>query len=250
MKTGSGLNSSYNAIYITGGICGIIVLAGVLADVVTGNITGGDLSALPQTAAARFEQLHYNRLQGLYNLDLLNILNQIILVPVYVALFKAHSERESGLSLLALTLFLLGTAIMVAGNAALPMLDLSEKYFSAASEAQKTIYASAGESLLVRGMHGSGGMFFGFLLPNIGGLIISVVMLRGRLFSRINSWLGITGNFLMIIYVILVTFVPGVEESATAFAMPGGLLLMVWMVLFTIRLFSVGKSINGPAIPE
>ena len=39
--------------------------------------------------------------------------------------------------------------------------------------------------------------------------------------------------------VILVNFGSGVENMATAFAMPGGLLLMVWMIMFTIRLFKL-----------
>jgi hypothetical protein len=41
----------------------------------------------------------------------------------------------------------------------------------------------------------------------------------------------------MLLYVILVNFGTGVENMATVFAMPGGLLLMVWMIMFMIRLF-------------
>jgi hypothetical protein len=38
-----------------------------------------------------------------------------------------------------------------------------------------------------------------------------------------------------------VTFAPDVKDMATAFSMPGGLLLMAWMVMFTIRLFQLGR---------
>jgi hypothetical protein len=34
--------------------------------------------------------------------------------------------------------------------------------------------------------------------------------------------------------------ISNVERMATAFAMPGGLLLMVWMIMFTIRLINLG----------
>jgi hypothetical protein len=44
----------------------------------------------------------------------------------------------------------------------------------------------------------------------------------------------------MLLYVVLVNFVPGVESMATLVAMPGGLLLMVWMIIFTTRLFKLG----------
>jgi hypothetical protein len=45
----------------------------------------------------------------------------------------------------------------------------------------------------------------------------------------------------MVIYIILVTFVPAVEKLALAFAMPAGLLVMAWMILFTIKLFKMSK---------
>jgi len=48
----------------------------------------------------------------------------------------------------------------------------------------------------------------------------------------------------MVIYVILVTFIPSVEKLALAFAMPAGLLVMGWMIMFTIKLFKLGKIAN------
>ncbi len=94
--------------------------------------------------------------------------------------------------------------------------------------------------MLAQGAHGSPGIFLGFFIPNIANLIMSVVMLKGKVFSKTNSWIGIIGSILMLMYVILVNFGTGVEKMATAFAMPGGLLLMVWMIMFTIRLFKLG----------
>ena len=95
---------------------------------------------------------------------------------------------------------------MVANNTALPMLELSNKYYSTTIESQKAFYAAAGESLLAQGAHGSPGIFLGFFIPNLARLIISFVMLKGRIFSKINSWFGIIGSILMLLYVILVNF--------------------------------------------
>jgi hypothetical protein len=49
----------------------------------------------------------------------------------------------------------------------------------------------------------------------------------------------------MLVYVLLVTFTPTVKNMAMAFAMPGGLLLLAWMVMLTIRLFRLGTSRDG-----
>ena len=55
---------------------------------------------------------------------------------------------------------------------------------------------------------------------------MAMVMLQGGVFSKVNAWAGIIGSIFMLLYILLVHFVPGVETMATVFAMPGGLLLM------------------------
>ncbi|MDP1727478.1 MAG: DUF4386 family protein [Bacteroidota bacterium] len=231
----------WRSIYILGGVMTIIGLVGILLDVVMGNVKGGNLSALPQTAIDRFAQLHDNSLLGLYNLDLLNIVNQIIFIPAYFALYAAHRKVNNAYAAFALIIFLVGTIIFVATNTALPMLELSNKYFAATSETQKSFLAAAGEAMLARGAHGSLGVFIGFILPNIAGILISLVMLSGKIFSKVNSYLGIAGSSLILVYLVLVTFAPSTKNMATALAMPGGLMAMAWMILFSIRLLRLGQ---------
>jgi hypothetical protein len=166
---------------------------------------------------------------------------ELISIPAYFALYTAHRRTNKPYVLLAWTIFLLGTTIFVANNAALPMFELSQKY-AVANEVQKSLLAAAGESMLARGAHGSLGVFFSFFLPTLAALAMSIVMLQGKIFSKVNAYLGIIGNALMLVYVVSVTFVPSVKETAVVFAMPGGLLLIAWMVMFTIRLFKLGTS--------
>lgn len=236
--------AQWNSVYILGGIATIIVLIGAVLDVVFGSITGGNLSALPQTAVDRFAQFQITPLLGLYNLDLLNIVNQIILIPAYFALYAAQRKTNPALSLLALIIFLVGTTVFVTTNTALPMLELSKKYATATTESQKMLFAAAGEAMLARGTHGSLGVFIGFLLPNIAGLIMSFSMLTGKIFNKATAFVGLFGSALILLYIVLVTFAPDVKNMATAIAMPGGLLLMAWMVMFTIKFFQLSRKGN------
>jgi hypothetical protein len=236
--------SQWKSVYVFGGIAAILSLIAVVADIVIGSSTGGNLSQLPQTAVERFSQFQQNAWLGLYNLDLLNAVNQLISIPVYFALYAALRMTNKPYAMFGLIIFLLGTTIFVANNTALPMLELSNKY-AAADEHQKAMLAAAGEAMLARGEHGSLGAFFSFLLPTLAALIMSLVMLQGSIFSRMNAYIGIVGNTFMLIYVVLVTFAPTVKDMAIAFAMPGGLLLLVWMILFTVRLFRLGTSRAG-----
>ena len=87
----------------TGGLFSMLVLLRILG----GNITGGDINSLPQTAIAHFQQLHVNCLLGLYNLDLLNTINQILLIPFYFALYMTLKENNR-MALLSLIVFVEG----------------------------------------------------------------------------------------------------------------------------------------------
>ena len=236
--------NQWQSLYVLGGIATVIALVGIVLDVIIGSTTGGNLSALPQTAIDRFAQFQIAPLLGLYNLDLLNIFNQIMLIPAYVALYAVQRKTNNAYALLALIIFLVGSTIFITTNSALPMLELSRKYAFSMTESQKTLFAAAGEAMLARGTHGSLGVFIGFLLPNIAGLIMSFAMLTGKVFSKVTSYLGIAGSALILLYIVLVTFAPNIKDMATAFAMPGGLLSMAWMVMFTIRLFQISRKEN------
>ncbi|MBN1185892.1 MAG: DUF4386 family protein [Bacteroidales bacterium] len=234
-------DKQWRNIYKVGAITTIIVLCGIILDMVVGSVTGGDVSALPQTAVERFNQFKNNPLLGLYNLDLLNTMIQIIFIPSFFSLYAAHRNVNNASALLALILFLVGTTIFVTSNTALTMLDLSHKYFGTDSEEQRLLIAAAGEAMLVKGSHGSLGVFMGFALIPLSNAFMSGVMLSGRIFSRATGYVGLIGNSLMVIYVIMVTFIPAIEKMAIAFAMPAGLLVMIWMILFTIKLFKISK---------
>lgn len=227
----------WQKIYLAGAISAVCSLLLIACDVAVGISAGGDLTRLPQTAAAHFGQLRANPLWGLYNLDLLNAINQLVALPAYFALVSLARKRALGAVLIAFMLHLTGTILLVAGNQALAMLELSHKYAAAALASERALYAAAGESLLVQGAHGSGGMFFGFFLPNLAGVLLAVVVLRARILSSFAALGGLVGSILLAIYVALVTFMPSAKTVATALAMPGGLLLMLWMVLLTRKLF-------------
>ncbi|MDP4224220.1 MAG: hypothetical protein Q8868_13000 [Bacteroidota bacterium] len=163
-------------------------------------------------------------------------------MPSVFALYAAHRKVLNPSALLTLIIYLIGTTIFVTSNIALTMLELSHKYFNASSDEQRLLLAAAGEAMLAKGAHGSLGVFIGFSLIPFANALMSGVMLFGKVFSRLTSYIGLVGNSLMIIYILLVTFVPAVEKLALEFAMPAGLLVMMWMILFTIKLFKLSRK--------
>ncbi|PJZ24876.1 hypothetical protein CH352_11915 [Leptospira hartskeerlii] len=227
------------SILLFGAFFSIFALLGISIDIIVGSFNGGGLLKLSQTAVDRFNELHSNTVLGLYNLDLLNIIIQILLIPSYFALFFAQRGRDFAFSLFAFVLFTFGTSIMVSANVALSMLELSEKYFNTNNESQRLLYSAAGEALLAQGKHGSPSVFLGFFIPTLANVLMSIVMLKSKVFGKLNAWIGIVGSVFMLIYIILINFNFGIKNVAVFLAMPGGLLLMLWMLLYTIRLFKL-----------
>jgi len=234
----------WKSIYMFGCITTLLVIIGSLLDIIIGMTLGGDLSAIPKTAIERFSQFDSNWLLGLYNLDTLNLTTGILMIPTYLALYVAHRRGNNVLIKLALIIFIIGTAVFITNNTALPMLELSKNYFASTSETQKTLLAAAGEAMLARGAHASPGAFLGFVLSTIASIVMSIGMLKGKIFSKATAYVGILGGALLFVYLVLVTFVPNIETMAMMFATPGGLLSMTWMIMFVIRFFKLRRSEN------
>ncbi|MHB1483908.1 MAG: DUF4386 family protein [Saccharofermentanales bacterium] len=236
------LEKQWKSIYILGFITTLLVIFGSISDIAISFALGGDLTTIPKTAVDRFSQFQTNWLVGLYNLDMLNLITTVLMIPSYLALYSAHRNGNKAYVKLSLLIFTIGSAIFITNNTALPMLELSRNYFASTSETQRSLYAAAGEAMLARGAHGSSGAFLGFIITTIANIVLSIGMLKGRIFSMATAIIGICGGSLLMIYLILITFVPGTDTMAMMIATPGGLLSLAWMAMFSIKLFRVGLN--------
>ncbi len=231
--------------YAIGGIAAIIVFCGTLFDIIFGSITSSNLLNLPHTAIERFAEFHQNWFMGLYRLDFVNVLITLFTIPVYFGLFAAHRKKCLPYASFALIIAMVGVTIFVTSNNALAMFDLSTKYYQATSDIQKVLFESAGETLLIQGAHGSFGVFIGFFVTTIASGCFAFVMLLGGIFKKGISYLGIIGYTLLLIYIVLVTFVPSLQEIGVMIAAPGGIMALIWLLLVGINLIKKGKQVTN-----
>ena len=136
----------------------------------------------------------------------------------------------------------LGIGIFFATNRAFPMLALSGQYAAAATEAQRTALEAAGQSLLAVGQSHTPGTFLGFFFTEAAGVLISIVMLRSKLFKAAAAYAGIFGFGFLLVFEVFSSFVAGLSTAAIALALLGGVLSMVWYILTAIGLFRLGKD--------
>jgi hypothetical protein len=121
------------------------------------------------------------------------------------------------------------------------MLDLGKQYAAARADAQRASLVAAGQAMLSVGQSHTPGTFTAFFFSEVAGILMSVVMLRGGIFGRVNACAGILGFVCMLISEILASFVWALDGVGIAFFMFGGLLSMVWNILLAFRLFRLER---------
>lgn len=170
-------------------------------------------------------------------MGLLNMGFNATAIPAYLALYAAHRKANRHLAALATIIALLGVAVFFSTNRAFPMLDLSQRYAAATTEVQRASLVAAGQAMLSVGGSHTPGTFLAFFFAEVAGILISIVMLRGRVFSRVNAYSGILGFSILLASEILASFVWGLDSVTMLLAMIGGLFSTAWYVLLALRLF-------------
>lgn len=151
----------------------------------------------PDTTDGFFDLFQRSWLLGLLSMDLLYILNNALLVPIYLALYAALRREAESAMLIALVFGLVGIAAYFASNTAFEMLALSDQYAAAVSEARRTALLGAGESILA--IYRGTAFNVYYVLNAAALLILAVVMLRSRVFSKTTARIGLAAGILMII---------------------------------------------------
>ena len=241
MSQSENRNIKWNSIYKLGGIAALgTVLVGLLESLIqflpVGNVS-------PETVLDWFMLFQENPFMGLRNLGLLNIFLDALAILVYFALYAAHRRNSNQpLAMLAMIISFLGIGVFFATNRAFPMLALSNQYAVATTDAQRAILEAAGQSMLSVGASHMPGTFLGFFLIEVAGILISIVMLRGKIFGKVAAYAGILGFGMLLVVEFLTSFVSGLQDVTILLFMFSGLFSMVWDILIARRLFQLGKD--------
>lgn len=228
------VDPSWRSLYRAGGAAAFIAVALVLIEMIVFIASG----PLPTTVSGWFNLLQGNRLLGLVDLYLLEIIAWALFVPMFLALYKALRAANESYLAIAIALAIIGIADYIATNAAFNMLYLSDQYAAATTEAQRSLLLSAGQAMLA--MSPAAGYNMGLLLVSAAGLIISVMMLRGNIFSKVTAYIGILANVVGIVYYIGLVM-PAIGDILLA---ASGLLFLVWIVLVGRRLWQLGRGVS------
>jgi hypothetical protein len=228
-------NNNYKVLYTLGGIAAFLQLAAILA---YGIITA-ILGPKPATAEEYFLVQQSSKLAAALRGDFL----LLILIGLYLFTFSALYVALRRVSPIFSALATLFTFIVVtttfATESTFSLLNLGDKFAVAVSEVERAQFLAAGEAVIASDMWNSSGAYMGGILLQGSGVMISVIMLRSKDFSKVTAYSGIVANSLDLIQHILHPFFPpfsGVITSAM------GLFYLVWFPMLGRDLLRLGRG--------
>jgi hypothetical protein len=228
--------SSWKGLYKVGGTTALITVVVVLTEIAINYFPGvADASQRTVTVVDWFTLFQKHWFVGLRNLGLLNLIGAVLLAPTILAIYASLRRDNEAYAAFGTILFFVGTAVYLASSRAFAMLSLSGQYASATTDAQRALLIAAGQAMLAEGQSRAG-----ILLIEFGCLVISAVMLRGKVFSKASAYAGILGNVLLIAFEIILAFVPKVLDVGMVIAGGGGLSIMIWYLVVGRRLLQLG----------
>ena len=230
--------SNWGSLYRAGGVAALTLVLIALTDtfimfIPASGSTPGTLSVIDW-----FTLYRDSWFLGLRNLGFLNMLTTSLSVPLYLALYATHRRVNQAQAALAVILLCMGATIYIANNTAFPMLTLSGRYAAATTDAQRSLIEAAGAATLAR-EDLTAGAFLGFFFVEVAGILMSVIMLRGRVFGRATALAGLAGEACLLIFNVCAAFVPAFYDAAMVLGVGGGLLSMAWFILIARRLFQM-----------
>ncbi len=229
-------DSHWKSLYKFGGAAALIVAVLLPIEIIV-------FTAYPPpiTVIGYFTLFQSNRLIGLLDLYLLEIPVYALFVPMFLALYAALRRANESYMALATTLAIIGVAVFLATNNPFSMLSLSDQYAAATTDAQRSLFLAAGQAMLANtSQRAVGGFNMGLLLVSVAGLIVSAVMLRSNIFSKVTAYVGILANAVSLAEYFRLVFVPEAVLLLLFLALASCLLLLIWYILIARRLFQIG----------
>ncbi len=226
-------DSRWQGLYKLGGVAALIIAVLMLGEVVV-------YAVLPRasTVGEHFALFRDNWLAGLLTLDLLGMISYILFVPMILALYMALRRTSESIMLVATALFFVGIADFFATNTAFPVLSLSSQYAAAKTEAERAMFLAAGQAMFT--LFNENAFLVSYVIVSAAWAMISGVMLRSNVFSRVTAYAGIFAGIAGIAAVVLEHILAkDTLFIAIALYFAAIVFLFVWVILVGRRLYQL-----------
>lgn len=143
------------------------------------------------------------------------------------------------ISLLTLSATFVAVLIGYANESTFSLWYLAKQWVGATGEAERQALVAAGEAVRATGWwNSSNSMISGFLLQG-SGVVVSIIMLRSKHFSKWTAWTGLIGNGLDLIQHLFEPFTPGIQQTLAPLMSP---FYLLWFPLLARDFRKLGKD--------
>ncbi|GEN78440.1 DUF4386 family protein [Actinotalea fermentans] len=194
----------------------------------------------PDTTVGFFELLVENPAYGLITLDLLYVVSNLLAYLLYLALAVVLWRVSLSGVVVALAFGTLGMAAYMASPRAVEMLTLARAY-DGADAAERVALVATGDGMLATWTGTAFDVYYVFNLVTL--LVLAVLLMRSRVFSRATAWWGLAAAVLMAVP-------SNVGVVGLAFAMASLVPWSVFAVLVgrrLLRLLALSGGADGAA---
>ena len=184
------------------------------------------------TVIGYFTLLHNHKLLGLIDLDFLLIVDQVLAIPIVLALYVVLRRASESFMLLATTLSMVAITTHLASNTNFSMLSLSDQYVAGPTDAERTLLVAAGVAMMA--VYIGTAFRVSYILGSIAMIVVAAVMLKSNIFSRFIAWVGILASVIG-----LGLYVPKIGFYLAFLSIP---FMATWDILIARRLFQLGHD--------
>lgn len=225
-----GSDPSWRDLYRAGGLAGLLagaiyIVAAILIFATPSVPTSGGAETLAYIASHR----------SLYILKQIlwlapSVLAMVVFLALYPALKHLNKSHAAIGAVLGISAWALSLAWPTTGEGAPTLVYLSDRYLAAATDAERTAFATAAEVLIAtEAIPAAIGV-----LQTIGILVNSLVMVRGR-FPKSVAYLGVATGTIGIVSEALISIL------GIAYAIYG-VLVMLWFLVIGWQLYRLGRD--------
>ena len=226
--------SEMKSLYTIGGVSAILQLAAILAYAIVMAVLGPK----PTTAQEYFAIHQSSPLASFLRGDIL----LLILIGLYLGTFPALYAALRHISPVYTSLATLFTLMAVLGcfvtESSFSLFYLGNQY-AVATEAQRAQLIAAGEAIIASDMWNSTAAYMGGILLQGSGVMISLIMLRSKDFSKATAYSGLLANGFDLIQHLIHPFAPSLSASISMFM---GLFYFVWYPILGRDLLRLGRK--------
>jgi len=225
-------NPNWKILYRIGGVAPLLTLVFFTSEFVL-----IDWETFPTSTEEWFLLFRQSKLLGLFYLNALDILSITLLGVMFLALYVALRKINESVMTVATFFALLGViAFVVPRIAMLSLVTLSDQYAVATIESVRARLLAAGETLGSLGA--ATPQTVGFFFMSIGVVLVSMVMLQGKTFSKMTAWFGILASLLTFADDISLILAP---TLSTPLMIASGLFWLPWWVMIGVWLLRLAN---------